>query len=134
MSVEAELAAYLDAAARTPFAWGGHDCATFPAGWVQLRLGVDPLGAWRGAYDNAVSVAALEAEAGGLLAMWVAAAELAGAPRTSAPRAGDVGLVEIPTLTGPLQLGAIRVTRAWAMLAEAGLIVQPARCLAAWRI
>lgn len=125
---------YLDQAAQTPFAWGAHDCATFPAGWVLSQLGADPLAIWRDTYATAEEADGLIAEAGGLIALWTQAAEQVGASRTSAPRAGDVGVVELPLVGGARQLGAIRVNRAWAMLLADGVIVQPARCLAAWRI
>jgi hypothetical protein len=128
------LPEYLDHAAQTPFAWGAHDCATFPAGWVERATGLDPLEGVSGTYGNREEAEAVIAAAGGLLTLWEAGAVLVGSPRTSAPRRGDVGLVEIPALGGSLQLGAIRVDRAWAMLLSDGLIVRTARCLAAWRV
>lgn len=128
------LAEYLDQAAQTPFAWGAHDCATFPAGWVLDCHGLDPMDGVRGLYQTREQAEALVLSSGSLAALWEAGAALVGAPRTSAPRYGDVGIVDIPAPGGSRQLGAIRVNRAWAMLGESGLILQPARCLAAWRI
>lgn len=128
------LAEYLDQAAQAPFAWGVHDCATFPADWVLDCHGLDPMEGLRGSYESQEQAEALVLSSGSLAALWEAGAALAGSQRTSAPRYGDVGIVELPVIGGPRQIGAIRVVRAWAMLGESGLIVQPARCLAAWRI
>lgn len=128
------LAEYLDQAAQAQFAWGAHDCATFPADWVLDCHGLDPMEGVRGSYETQEQAEALVLSSGSLAALWEAGAAMVGSQRTSAPRYGDVGIVELPVIGGPRQIGAIRVNRAWAMLGESGLIVQPARCLAAWRI
>lgn len=49
---EARLHAYLDSVAKTPFAWGTHDCALFVGDCVQAMTGIDPAAAYRGVYSN----------------------------------------------------------------------------------
>jgi len=46
---------YVDAARRTPFAWGTQDCVTFTAGWQTIATGVDNFAPFRGKYDSELS-------------------------------------------------------------------------------
>lgn len=49
---ESKLAAYLEAARVTPFAWGAHDCALWAARWVFECTGVDHFSDWLGQYSS----------------------------------------------------------------------------------
>ena len=48
---EAHLARLIAQHARTPFAWGTHDCVTFAADAVQAITGHDPIAAIRGTWS-----------------------------------------------------------------------------------
>ena len=72
---ETSYVAVLIDAARRPFAWGTHDCATFAAACVFARTGVDKLGelSWSTAFEAASLIESM----GGLRA---AATSLLGEP------------------------------------------------------
>lgn len=63
------LDAYVLQHARTPFAWGSHDCCTFAADWVQMLCDRDPMAPWRGQYRTVTAARRLIEGAGGLEAM-----------------------------------------------------------------
>lgn len=46
------LAAYIDEARSTPFAWGSHDCALFACGWLLIATGIDHAAPFRGRYNT----------------------------------------------------------------------------------
>ena len=48
------LAAVIDAAGETPFAWGSHDCCLFVCDCVEAMTGLDPAAPFRGEYDTRV--------------------------------------------------------------------------------
>lgn len=43
---------YVQAARRTPFAWGTHDCVSWTCGWHALMTGEDVYAPFRGLYDS----------------------------------------------------------------------------------
>jgi len=116
-----DLGAYLKDQIARPWVWGSMDCTTFPAGWVQICSGIDPMTKWRG-YDSEVDAEMLIAQAGGLVALWDEG--LAGIwPRHDAdPRVGDIGI--IPVLDGagePIEIGAIFTGKRWAFRSPRGV-------------
>lgn len=46
------LDGYIEAARRTPFAWGHHDCVTFVCGWHAAMTARDVYAPFRGRYDS----------------------------------------------------------------------------------
>lgn len=54
-----ELNVFLRARARTPFAWGTHDCCIFPADAIRAFTGVDIAVDFRGKYTDEASAMAL---------------------------------------------------------------------------
>ena len=129
------LRAFVEAAARTPFAYGSHDCLLFATGAIEAMTGTDLAAAARGTYRDAEgAAAALAAFAGGgvLEAAERVAAEH-GLQEIAWPLAqrGDVAVVRTPL--GPA-LGICTGTHA-AVAAPVGLaMVQMARIARAWRV
>lgn len=128
------LADFLAEASRTRFAWGRHDCCLWLADWLVAQGRPDPAAHLRGRYSTRLGAARALNREGGLQALIAAAAQRAGLPPTEAPETGDVAVVEAPTPNGLAAVCAIRAGARWAMLGEAGLVVGPARLLAAWRV
>lgn len=126
------LSDYLDAASRTPFAWGRHDCCQFVRRWVQAGTGRDPAAGWR--YDTEMGAALLVRRHGGLLALLDALAVQAGLSRTDDPQAGDVGAVVTLTERGLQPVAAICTGPCWAFLTHAGLSRARVKPLASWRL
>lgn len=127
------LSAYLDQAARTPFAWGGLDCLLFPAGWVRRATGIDPAAAYRGRYRTALGAARLIARAGGFLG--IVAQGMDGFDRTEDPRPGDVGIIRAAGCEpGSDQAGAIRVDGRWCVIWAGGLWFGTPETVAAWQV
>lgn len=61
-----ELNVFLRARARTPFAWGTHDCCIFPADAIKAFTGVDIAADFRGKYtDEASAMALIKSVTGG---------------------------------------------------------------------
>lgn len=138
MSRAEALAAWLDQAVETPRAWGVHDCNLWPANWVLECTGRDPAEPWRSCYRSASGAARIVRRAGGLRALWSAAAcrvELAEARRRIA---GDIGLVRLssPGVADVLgeMVGAICIGGGdWAVVTEGGLLMGRFSVVQAWR-
>lgn len=114
------LAAYLESARHTPFAWGSHDCGTFAGGCVLALTGANPLralGTWR----SQLAAARVIQRHGGLPAL---VAQLL-PPRASAAfgQRGDVVCVD---LAGQPTLGVLAGNGLWAAPGPDGLIWRPA--------
>lgn len=110
------LADYLRAAAARPFAFGSHDCCTFPGDWVLAQTGFDPVAKWRGRYDSEEGARNFILSAGGIAMLW--ADGLDGiAQETSAPQAGDIGIIEMPCG----EAGGIFTGKRWAFLSNRGV-------------
>ena len=124
------LRAYLAEGARLPFVWGLRDCVPWACGWVAQERGFDPLAAVRGSYDSRLSCARLLRRQGGLLSLALREMAAAGFAEISAPRSGDVGIIE--TTIGPM--GAIRAGSVWAVKSLDGVAFLEAPQLAAWEI
>lgn len=95
------------------------DCAAFPAAWAIERGFVDPMAAWRGAYDTEEGAQALIERAGGLDVLFAAGMADAGVPEVEGANfePGDIGVVR---LLGE-QAGAIFTGERWAFIAERGV-------------
>lgn len=130
----ARLGAFLEAAARTPFAWGEDDCCLFLANWARALGYPDPAAHLRGRYRTERGCRRVLARAGGVAAVVADCAGRAGLVATTTPQAGDVGVVEADTANGVRALGGLCLGRRWAMRAEAGLVVASPRVLAAWAL
>lgn len=132
MALNNALGAFLEEAARKPFAWGRHDCMLLIADWVRLQTERDPAAPWRGRYRTALGAKRIINRAGGELALLESGLDL---ERTTDPLGGDVGLVRGLTPKGEALCGAIRLGSRWACLWQGrGVLVGPADCLAAWRV
>ncbi|MHA1571607.1 MAG: DUF6950 family protein [Alphaproteobacteria bacterium] len=134
---DASLIAFVEARAKTPFEWGGNDCALFVCDAIQVMTGIDPAGPFRGRYKTAMGAArALKKYAGGGL--------LATADKITADLGfqtieplfagrGDLGVIE-GTVDG-LPALAICVGLSWACVGLAGLEHhQTADVLTAWKV
>lgn len=137
MGKDDTLAAWLDQAVDTPWAWGSHDCTIWPANWVRACGSPDPAEAWRGRYRTAIGAARLVNAAGGMAELFTAGAAAARLHRTQRIIAGDVGLIELPARAkGPMgvAVGAICIGGGeWAVVRSGGLWLGRARVTAAWR-
>lgn len=129
------LRAFVEAAARTPFAYGSHDCLLFAAGAIEAMTGTDLAAAVRGTYRDAEGAAAALAAFAG--AGVLEAAEKVAAEHGLAPIAwplaqrGDAVLVGTPL--GPA-LGICLGAHA-AVAAAGGLATVPmSRAARAWRV
>lgn len=125
------LIAVIDAADRTPFAWGKQDCALFAADCVQAMTGEDFAAPFRGRYDTALgSVRALRMM--GMASLEEYVVHVLG--ETVAPMMamrGDVVMVDTPEGKA---LGVVAGIEA-AVAGIDGLVMMPRdRWLCAWRI
>lgn len=130
--MEDRLSRYLQAEAGRPFQRGRADCITFGADWLQLRLGFDPMAAWRG-YATDAEATELMAGWGGIVRVVGRGMRQAGLPRTRDPQPGDVGVIAIDGIG----IGAIKTPRGWVTRLDDGLASLPAarvRVLAAWSV
>ncbi len=83
------LAEYIEAAHRTPHAWGTNDCALWAAGWVRTATGSDYLADWAGLYQSELGACRLMKKRGYRNPEAVADAHLTGIPVDLARR-GDL--------------------------------------------
>ena len=124
------LDAFLEDMAATPFVDGQNDCALCVADWVMLATGcADPAGRLRGRYATALGRERLLRRLGGLEAVMTECAARAALTETTSPERGDIGLV---TMSGH-PLAAICLGPHWAAKG-AGLVVEPAVVIKAWRV
>lgn len=136
------LIAYLGAAGRAPFRWGGLDCFLFVADWIERVTGIDPAGAYRGAYTTPREARALIRANGGALAFAERLLTQAGLMETSDAMTGDVGLVHAALAIGTerrtvmVPVGGICTgVRGWAVkTAGASLTVAPCPLIRAWAL
>lgn len=132
------LAEYLAQAARTPFAWGRHDCLLWLADWAVANGHPDGGARWRGHYRTALGCQRLLRRHGGLVEVARISAEACGLPAIAPGdmRPGDVGVgVVAVTEWGEHATGLIRTGLGWAVLGgPAGILVGQATPQAAWRV
>lgn len=91
------LIAWLAEVARTPFAFGHHDCALFAAGAVQVMTGRDPAARFRGRYRTLKGGLRVLRAAGFDDHIALAASELA---EVHVSRAAPGDLAVVPTTEG----------------------------------
>ncbi|SMO78665.1 DUF6950 family protein [Paracoccus laeviglucosivorans] len=87
--MSADLAAYVQATAGLPWAWGKQDCTIWVADWCVLRWGIDPAARLRGKYDSETGALALTS-----CGLVVAVAPEIVLPRKVIPSEGDIGVIE----------------------------------------
>lgn len=125
---------FIAAASARPFAWGADDCCLWLADWAIVLGHPDGANGVRGRYRTALGCTRLLAREGGVLAVVARCAGRLSLVPTASPRRGDVGVIETKTPRGLAPVGAICLGERWAVRADAGLIVTPARPLAAWEV
>lgn len=123
------LADYLARAAEHPFDMGRMDCARFVAGWVQDLRGVNPDG---GLEYDARTVASVIRRHGGLRHLGARLADQAGLIEVESPRAGDVGVVELPNGKRVFAICADAHLGHFAVKTSGGLFIGPAEPLRFW--
>ena len=112
-----------------PWQWGVADCCTAACD-VFVRLhGLDPMQPLRGRYSTEMGAARHIARAGGWLAMGDALAARAALVLTSAPVAGDIGVIR--DAAGRLALGICVGDGMWAGKTERGFATV-SKFLRAW--
>jgi hypothetical protein len=115
--------AFLDKAAKHPFAWGDHDCMLEVADWLDAACGMDIASAWRGLYDDEDSLTATLDALGGFETAMRAAAAQHGLAEVAEPQFGDVGIVQPPGQPKPL--GAILMPSGrWRMKTLTGIALR----------
>lgn len=130
--ISSELGAFLRELAGQRFVYGQSDCAMTLANWVRERRGIDAGASLRGRYATLMGWTRIVRREGGLVALVGRLAREVGLEATEEPAPGDIGVVETKDL-GPA--GGIYVgTRGWAVKLNGGLVVGPARMLAAWKV
>ncbi|GGD30678.1 DUF6950 family protein [Aureimonas glaciei] len=124
------LAEHIRGTAGKTFSLGGYNCARFPAEWVLLRTGRDPLAIFDGlpGWKSQDLIARRR-----MLAAFARGARSAGLVRINEPVAGDVGVIEC----AGRHRCAIRGARGWVFFDEHGVsIVDDALTItvAAWSV
>ncbi len=129
---------YLQWAMKQSWGWGtepGLDCCKFVAKWAILYGYVDPMVlVWREPYNSERSALRCIAKGGGLVALWSAGmAHVEIAEAIGEPEAGDIGVINRPTVCGRNEALGIYTGQRWATLGHAGVEVGPADIVKAWR-
>jgi hypothetical protein len=135
------LDAFLTSRAKTPFAWGAHDCALFAADGIEAMTGTDIAADFRGEYsDEAGALAAIKTIAGGETvadaAAWCAAKHgIPEWPRPLFAQRGDLVVYEDPTTKRPVS-GLIHLSGRHIVAAgPKGLMrISISRVLRAWHV
>ena len=129
-----ELGEYLQRAMSEPWVWGHADCSTHPANWILDQSGLDPMVAWRGAYDSESGAHDLIAAAGGLVELFARGIDPIWG-RVDTPVLGAVGVISLPGADGePIDVGAIHTGKRWSIKSPRGLavITEPLAVRAIW--
>ncbi len=131
------LTDFLAEAVRRQFRWGQHDCMLFAADWARALTGVDPAASLRGAYDSRCAAEILIERFGGHEALVGRLLEGSGWTRVAEPRAGNIGIVTVPTRQHPNGGVAAAVCTgrrgtSWALVTSRGLYIGAAPHVAAW--
>lgn len=98
----AALMAYLEAAAKEPFAWGQMDCAQFAGRAVEAVMGANPVADLRGTYDTPDGAWATVRRAGHHHLVDMVEARLGAPQRAQKARRGDVVLWRPDRTDAPL--------------------------------
>lgn len=124
-AVAPELAAYLLAASRRPFALGVDDCALFVARWIERARGKCLTGAYEELAQGSRTLPPRR-----MIRAWRSCGRLNGLPETGRALVGDAALVHD---AGGL-VGAIRTATGWARFGDRRVVVAPARVVVGWAI
>lgn len=116
---------------RATFVWGECDCSLVMADWCRKMRGVDPAASLRGRYSTARGAVRHVRRLGGFEAMARSLMAGCGFATIEAPRPGDVGLVDHPTV-GPVF--AIRCALGWAVKSPEGVAVDDYPTIVAWGV
>ncbi|GGE26559.1 hypothetical protein GCM10011345_35670 [Gemmobacter megaterium] len=117
-------------------AWGSADCITLPADWVLRMRGVDPAEDIRLTYESASEAQRVWRFFSHPLEAVAPRMQRAGLALTSAPVAGDVGVLLLP-LDGMLRPhGGLCLGRDWAVKMADGGVANgpPVKVLGAWGV
>ncbi|MCH4542918.1 DUF6950 family protein [Ochrobactrum sp. A-1] len=125
------IADFIAMEARKPFAWGETDCVSTTDRWIRLATGLSPLAWINRTYASEDEANSILADRGGLAVLVNRAMRAVGIEKTSAPRAGDVGLI----FHRDKLCMAIHAGDVWFAHDENGLIGAPLNAVwKAWRI
>lgn len=122
------FAAFAEARASKPFAWGSNDCCTFAAGAVEAITGVNPMASVSD-YGNELAAARLIKEGDGLHSL---ATSLLGEPVS--PLMAGVGDVVLLINEGREMLGVCNGTSALAPGADGTAVLPMNAASTAWKI
>lgn len=120
-----------------PHRWGESDCVMLCADWVQRIRGIDPAEDLRLTYGTAGECQQVTRFFTDPIGCIGPRMEAAGLPRTSAPVAGDVGILLMPVSGASARpYGALCLGRTWAAkMIEGGIHAgPPLKLLAAWSV
>lgn len=131
------MAAAFEVAARTPFAWGQHDCVLFAGNIVEAITSIDPFAAYRNRYTTpagALRIIKRGCPSGTLREM--VARELGPEVVPLAARRGDVALIDCDPQAGFSEaLGICDGDRVIGLAPHGGLCeANIASAICAWRI
>lgn len=126
------LVAFVAAGARMPFVFGRSCCALWVADWIAAERGRDPARDLRGTFRCHLGSARLQRRAGGLPALVSGPLAALGLVETTAPIAGDVGVV-MTKAVGEIA-GICMGAGLWAVKTKDGVAVVPARLVKGWTV
>ncbi len=136
------LRGWLDQACARDWDWPVWNCILAPADWALLSTGLDPAAAWRGDCQDEAAARAVVRRAGGLTRLAATSLEPLGWVRTRTPGGGAVGVVRPSVMidrgvaSGRVgfrtAFGGVCLGKRWAIASSDGVMVEPARVVAAW--
>lgn len=121
---------------REPWGWGakpGIDCCKFGARWVVACGHSDPMAFLHPLYDSELAALRTIRRGGGLVELWTRGMIDAAVPEADDARAGDVGVLDVPTEEGLGQAVGIYTGERWAIRQQAGMHFGPASIVKMWR-
>lgn len=127
-----KLVPFLRWLAAEPFSYGRLDCLLAPAEWAEVVTGHAPAAAFRGAYHDEASCAAVLAAHGHAPRLVARVAREVGAVRVTEPTPGDIAVLRVPGRW----YGAIRTPAGrWAVKCGPGLhVTREGRPVGIWRL
>lgn len=129
------LARFLRQEAKRSFNWRDAHCLMLVADWLVARGKPDPAAGHRTSADSEAAAKTLLANAGGLNRFARDAMARTGLAEAANPVCrGDVGLVTVLGLEGPVLAGGIWTGARWAVRGPRGLWIGRAQCHAAWLV
>lgn len=126
------LGEYLSAS-RPVWDWANHDCCRWMDRWCMERGRESAIALLGLRYRTERGALLTIRRGGGLVALWTRGMALTGAPAVDEPQAGDVGIIERPTVCGLNETAAIHTGERWFSISDTSIHSGPARALAMWR-